>query len=148
MNEIDKHLHTSVRDGIVIIELLDRRIVDTGHIKALNIALDRIVTNHPTASLVLVFDRVENLSSSMLSVLIALAGRLRQLGCELRLAGVSDELRIIFKMSKLDRKPRLAGVSDELRIIFKMTKLDRVLALDDDVETALSHLPRPHTRSA
>ncbi len=126
MNKIEKHLHTSVRDGIVIIELLDRRIVDSGHIKALSIALDRIVTNHPTASLVLAFDRVENLSTTMLSTLIALTGRLRHLGCELR----------------------LASVSDELRGIFKMTKLDRVLTLDADVETALSHLLRPHTRSA
>ena len=126
MNKIDKHLHMSVRDGIVIIELLDRRIVDTGHIKALSIALDRIVANHPTASLVLAFDRVENLSTNMLSALTVLAVHLRRLGCDLR----------------------LAGVSDELRCIFKKTKLDRVLALDADVETALSHLPRPHTRSA
>ena len=126
MNKIDKHLHTSVRDGIVIIELLDRRIVDSGHIKALSIALDRIVTNHPSASLVLAFDRVEYLSTTMLSALIALASRLRQLGCELR----------------------LAGVSDELHGIFKMTKLDRVLALDADVKTALSRLPHPHARSA
>jgi len=126
VNKIDKHLQTSLRDGIVIIELLDRRIVDSGHIKALSIALDRIVTDHPTASLVLAFDRVENLSTTMLSALIALTGRLRHLGCNLR----------------------LAGVSDELRGIFKMTKLDRVLALDADVETALSNLQHPHARSA
>ncbi len=126
MNKIDKHLQTSVRDGIVIIELLDRRIVDSGHIKALSIAFDRIVTDHPTASLVLAFDRVEYLSTTMLSSLIALASRLRQLGCELR----------------------LAGVSHELHGIFKMTKLDRVLPLDADVETALSYIPRPHARSA
>ncbi len=111
---------------IVIIELLDRRIVDTGHIKALSIALDRIVTNHPAARLVLAFDRVQNLSSTMLSALIALAGLLRRLGFELR----------------------LAGVSDELRGIFKMTGLDCVMALDADVETALSRLPRPLARSA
>ncbi len=126
MNKIDKHLHTSVRDGIVIIELLDRRIVDTGHIKALSIALERIVTNHPAASLVLAFDRVENLSSTMFSALIALASLVRRLGFELR----------------------LAGVSDELRGIFKMTKLDCVMALDADVETALSRLPRPLAHSA
>ena len=126
MKEIDKHLHTSIRDGIVIIELLDRRIVDTGHIKALSIALDRIVTNHPAACLVLAFDRVENLSTTLLSALTALAIRLQHLGCELRLAGVSDEL---------------CG-------IFKMTRLDEVLPLDADVETALSHLPRRLARSA
>ena len=116
MNEIDKHLHMSVRGGIVIIELLDRRFVDTGHIRALSIALDRIVTNHPTANLVLAIDRVEKLSTTMFSALTALVDRLRSLGCELR----------------------LAGVSDELRGIFKMTKLDHVLALDADVETALT----------
>ena len=126
VHEIEKHLSTSVRKGVVIIELLDQRIVDTAHIKALSIALSRITTEHPAANLVLVFDRVENLSTTMLGTLAALVARLRRVGCQLR----------------------LTGVSDELRGIFTMTGLDRVLGMDADIETALNQLPPSLARSA
>ena len=68
------------------------------------------------ARLVIVnFARASYIDSSGLGALVSLGKRLRELGGDLRLAGLSDELRTLFELTRLDALfPLFASTDDAL----------------------------------
>jgi anti-sigma B factor antagonist len=124
-----RHIQVERRQDALVIALLDNRITDSGHVHALHVWIQE-ATEPPqggNANVVMIdFANVEYLSSSMLSVLVALQARLQRQG----------------------RRLVLAGLADTLRSIFRMTKLHRVFDIHDDAAEVIASLPRPLARGA
>lgn len=53
------------------------------------------------------------IDSSGLGVLVSLAKKIREMGGDLRLAGLNDDLRTLFELTKLDTLFRIAESKDE-----------------------------------
>ena len=126
MDITTRHIHARTDTDCIVIELLDRRILEHAHLQALNHELLQIARRAPGRHVIIDFRRVEHFSSAMLSVLVAFLSRLQKIGRELR----------------------LAGISTELRSIFRMTKLHHVFAMHEDSDSARDSLPRPLADSA
>lgn len=120
------HLHARSQPGVIVIDLLDRRIVEHSHIENVAHELFRVAECDEGPNLIINFEHVEFLSSTMLSVLVALLSTTNKHGGEIR----------------------LAGLSENLQSVFRMTKLINIFLFHDDVDAALADLPRSLAASA
>ena len=126
MDHTTRHLHISSQDNTIIIELLDHRIVDYTLIQSLSKELLQISDCAINHHLIIDFQNVENLSSTMISVLVALKAQMQTLGQQMR----------------------LTGLSKHLLSVFKLTRLNRILGIHADVESALASLAHGLAKSA
>jgi len=55
------------------------------------------------------FDQTGYIDSSGLGVLVSLSKKIREQGGELRLAGLNEDLRTLFELTKLDTLFKIAG---------------------------------------
>ena len=94
----------------ISISILRKSLVDQVEISELGDHLKRVANEFPKNHLVLNFENVEFMSSSALGVII--------------------ETNSLIKSNK--GKLRLVNLSDDLKKIFVMTKLDKVIHIDDD----------------
>ncbi len=62
---------------------------------------------------VLDFLSTEYIDSSGLGVLVSVSKKIREAGGELRLAGLNEDLRMLFELTKLDTLFKICGTSDE-----------------------------------
>jgi anti-sigma B factor antagonist len=58
------------------------------------------------------FSRTGYIDSSGLGVLVSLSRKIRELGGDLRLAGLNEDLHTLFELTKLDTLFRIAGSRD------------------------------------
>lgn len=62
---------------------------------------------------VLDFLSTEYIDSSGLGVLVSISKKIREAGGELRLAGLNEDLRMLFELTKLDTLFRICDTADE-----------------------------------
>jgi anti-sigma B factor antagonist len=92
------------RGKVMIVELLDRRLIDPVQIERIGQQLKELVKNCPIRPLVLMdFHQVEFLSSAAMGVLISLDQRVREKDGQLRLANIHEEIHRLFKLVKLSK---------------------------------------------
>jgi anti-sigma B factor antagonist len=101
-----KYSHLRVRsvDGIAVVGLVDAEIVyEETVVRALSAEFSEILDREGYTRLLLDFQGVRYISSSMLATLAALERKVRQTGGRLRLCGLGPTLRDVFGSSHLDR---------------------------------------------
>jgi anti-sigma B factor antagonist len=99
----------STQGGITIIEIDGQLIV--GNRQALKqMVLDELEKG--TRKVLVDFSRTGYIDSSGLGVLVSLAKRIRELGGELRLANLSDDLQTLFELTKLDTLFQISETRD------------------------------------
>lgn len=92
-------LHVSRQGEVVIVEIegqlivsnrqeLKQRVIDEAEAGARKVVID--------------FERTGYIDSAGLGVLVSLAKRLRELGGDIRLANLNDDLQTLFELTKLD----------------------------------------------
>jgi anti-sigma B factor antagonist len=102
-------LHVSRHGDIVVIEVegqlivgnrqeLKQKVLDESEAGARKILVD--------------FAKTAYIDSSGLGVLVSLAKRLRELGGDLRLANLNDDLQTLFELTKLDTLFQIADTRD------------------------------------
>lgn len=102
-------LHVSRHDSVVIVEIegqlivsnrqeLKQRVLDEAEGGARKILVD--------------FARTGYIDSAGLGVLVSLAKRLRELGGDIRLANLNDDLRTLFELTKLDTLFQIADTRE------------------------------------
>jgi anti-sigma B factor antagonist len=90
---------TKGRDGVTVVQVDGQLIVGNRHeLKDLiQAALDS-----GERKLLVDFSRTGYIDSSGLGALVSISKRIREAGGELRLAGLNDDLRSLFELTKLD----------------------------------------------
>lgn len=107
---------TVSRDGeVVIVEFLDRNILDEAYIQKIGDELDRFIDQSANPKLVLNFKNVDHLSSAALGMLITRRNKISNKDGMLRLAAISDQIVEVFKITKLDKLFHICPTVQEAR---------------------------------
>lgn len=104
--------------AITIVEFLDRRLIDTARIEALGAQIMEMINANPIApgaalKLIISFEKVEYLSSTMLNVLIGIENAVKRAKGQLVLANLDPELQKVFKLMKLDKVMKICKTTDD-----------------------------------
>jgi len=102
MSEQGQRLNVSSEDGVTIVELTDRKILDEVNIMQIGEQLFRIVAEAESPKLVLDFTNVAHMSSSALGVLITLHKRIREKSGKLALCCIQPAIKEIFEITRLN----------------------------------------------
>lgn len=102
MREESPRLNISDVDGVTLVELTDRKILDEVNISQIGEQLNVLVADADAPKLVLDFSRVSHMSSSALGMLITLQKRVREKNGQLRLCGIQPNIREVFVITRLN----------------------------------------------
>ena len=105
---------STTRDGILFVQIEDVRLLDEAKIQKLEQELDTVIDASTETRVVLDFAKVQFMSSSMLGKLV----------------------KTQKKVTSYKAKMKLANVSNEIREVFKITRLDKLFSIEPDVESA------------
>ena len=95
-------LKVTEEDGITIVELQDRKILDEINIMQIGEQLSQLVASADVPKIVLDFANVEHMSSSALGVLITMHKRVREKSGKLALCAIQPTIREIFEITRLN----------------------------------------------
>ena len=101
---------TKGSNGVVVVQVEGQLIVGNRHeLKDLvQAALDR-----GERRLLIDFSRTGYIDSSGLGALVSISKRIREVGAELRLSGLNDDLRSLFELTKLDTLFAITETSEQ-----------------------------------
>ena len=111
MSDLTPRLKTTRNDGIVVVELADRKILDEAVIGEIAEQLYALVAEADVPKLVLDFQNVSHMSSGALGMLITLHKRIRERNGALRLCNISESIYEVFVITRLNE---VFKVSDSL----------------------------------
>ena len=110
---VQLRLRVETLDNVVILHLLDRRVFDEKEVREVGEQIQAALPAGPGAINVIVdFNKVEMISSSLLGKLILLLRRVETSGGRLRMCELNPTIQAIFRTSNLDR---LFGIDRDLR---------------------------------
>ncbi|TWT41635.1 STAS domain-containing protein [Botrimarina hoheduenensis] len=96
-------ISTSLRDGVLVIQVQDQRLLDESQIGKVDQEITAVIEKSEQDRVVFDFSAVQFMSSSMLGKLVAAHKRLKGFKAKLKLAGLSSDIREVFKITKLDK---------------------------------------------
>lgn len=96
-------ISTTTKDGILIIRFDDQRLLDEGRIGQVDQEVTAVIEKSEQDRVVFDFSPVQFMSSSMLGKLVAAHKKLKGFKAKLKLAGLSDDIREVFKITRLDK---------------------------------------------
>jgi anti-anti-sigma factor len=102
MQEQSPRLRVSSEEGVTVVELTNRKILDEMNIAQLGEQLNALATRDEKPRLVLDFSEVSHMSSSALGMLITLHKRVRENDGHLRLAGIQPAIYEVFVITRLN----------------------------------------------
>jgi anti-sigma B factor antagonist len=103
MAERGGHLNVSVEgDGITVVELMDKKILDEVSIAHIGDQLNALVAESTLPKFVLDFAMVGQMSSSALGMLITLHKRIREKNGQMRLCGIRPSIYEVFSITRLN----------------------------------------------
>lgn len=100
-------------DDIIVIELLDRRLIDPVHIEQLGEHIKELVNAAALPRVVISFAKVEYLSSTALNILIELDNVIKRKGGRMCLADLHPDLQKVFSLMKLTKVMQICKSTDE-----------------------------------
>ena len=118
MSEIQPRIRVNHQNGVTVVDLLDKEILDEMTINNISESLFAVIEEHSPIKLVLDFKQVNHLSSSALGTLI----------------------RLNKKIDNDQGQFRLCSIKPELYQIFVITKLNKVFQIFDDLDAATAGL--------
>lgn len=98
----DEYYATREIDGVLVVVFRQAQILDAVTIERMAARLKELIDGSEADRMVCDFSHVTYLSSSALGMLIGLQRRITQKGGSMKLAGVNDEIREVFEITKLD----------------------------------------------
>jgi len=113
-----RRLNIEETDGIVVVNFIDKKILDEQNIQAIGDELFKLVDELKHKKILLNFGNVEFLSSAALGKLITMNK----------------------KVAAAKGKLALCSISKDIREVFEITKLDKLFTIKDDEQSALAHL--------
>jgi len=98
-----QRLQVTQQDDVVVVEFVDRKILDAASIQQLGGELFSVVDSRPEIRLVLDFSKVEFMSSAALGKLVLLEKEVRKKGGKIRLCQIRPEIYEVFQITNLHR---------------------------------------------
>jgi len=106
-------LNVSSEEGVTIVELTDRKILDELSISQIGERLQGLIAKEDDPKFVLDFRNVGHMSSSALGMLITLHKRIREKNGQLRLAGIQPPIYEVFAITRLNEIFQICGSREE-----------------------------------
>lgn len=94
---------SEAKDGILVIVVRDPRLIEDSVLEALERDVLELVDKSSEERVIIDFSRVEFMSSSMLGKLVKINKKCKEYKAKLKLAGLTDEIKQVFKITKLDK---------------------------------------------
>ena len=102
MEDKSPRLKLTEKDGVAVIELVDRKILDEATISEISEQLYAVAARSPRPRVVLDFANVSHMSSSALGMLIRLHKRITEKGGALRLCNIRPSIYEVFVITRLN----------------------------------------------
>lgn len=96
-------ISSQVRDKILFIQVKDPRLVDETVLEQLESDISELIDKTDEERVVIDFSPVQFMSSSMLGKLVKIHKKCKEYKAKLKLSGVSDDIREVFKITRLDK---------------------------------------------
>ncbi len=103
MSQELSHLIVSFEDGILLVELTDRRIVEHDTVAEIGEQLISLLEQRPGLRVLLNFAAVHQMSSSALGFLVSFAKKLDATGGQLKLCNILPQIYQAFVITRLHR---------------------------------------------
>jgi anti-sigma B factor antagonist len=110
----------TIRD-VTIVNFQDASILDTAQIEQIGEQLYDLVDGRARRKIVLDFTKVRFLSSSALGILITLRKKADAIKGQIALCALREEIREVFKITKLEKVFKIYGNEDEALLSFGVT---------------------------
>jgi anti-sigma B factor antagonist len=98
---------------VVVVELVDRKILDESNISQISAQLAGLAAKEARPNFVLDFLNVSHMSSSALGMLITLHKRVREKSGQLRLCNIRPSIYEVFVITRLNEVLRICPTRDE-----------------------------------
>jgi anti-sigma B factor antagonist len=110
----DSRLRVKKIDTVTHIEFVDRSILDEANIQKIGEEIARIIETETKPKLLISFANVDHLSSSALSMLIAINSKMKApKNGELRLANIDPQLYEVFVITRLNKLFKIHPTTEE-----------------------------------
>jgi anti-sigma B factor antagonist len=96
-------LNSYAKDGILTVLFMDARILDETKLEELGKDLIDLINKTSEDRVILDFRNVQFMSSSMLGKLVLVQKKCKEFKAQLKLCGISSDIREVFKITKLDK---------------------------------------------
>ncbi|NOS99177.1 MAG: STAS domain-containing protein [Phycisphaerales bacterium] len=116
MPAAESHINVTKRDGVDVVEFVDRKILDELSISELGDQLRTVADATPAVRLILDFARVEHLSSAALGMLITLDKLVKERNGKLRLCNINPQIFEVFKITRLNKMFEIRKSVDDAMI--------------------------------
>ncbi|MFP3937406.1 MAG: STAS domain-containing protein [Phycisphaerae bacterium] len=113
MAEQSSGLKVSTEDGVTVVELTHRKILDEINISQIGERLNGLVSEAEKPKLVLDFAHVSHMSSSALGMLITVHKHIREKDGALRLCNIQSSIYEVFVITRLNEIFQIAGSREE-----------------------------------
>jgi anti-sigma B factor antagonist len=121
MADQDSKLLVQNRGGVTVVSFLDFSVLDRAEIDAIGDELVNLVDQHGKKRLLINFEGVDYLSSTMLGKLIVVHKRVMQHHGQLKLCGIKPSIREVFEITKLDKVFDIYEDEDDAMSDFRST---------------------------
>lgn len=119
MSQEESRLRVQRQDGVVMVEFIDRNILDEANIQMIGQELFAIVDAEQDPKLLLSFSNVDHLSSSALGTLITINTKIKNKEGQLRLANIDRQIYEVFVITRLNQLFQISDTTDEARASFE-----------------------------
>lgn len=99
----DSRLRIRRQDAIMIVEFVDRNILDEANIQAIGDEISQLVEGDAKPKLLISFANVDHLSSAALGTLITINNKVRAKGGQMRLAEIDPQIYEVFVITRLNK---------------------------------------------
>jgi anti-sigma B factor antagonist len=113
MIETKANLTIRQQDGVTVVELQDRKILEEMAISRIGEKLGQLVEEQTRAKLLLDFRNVEHLSSAALGMLITLHKQLAEKQGQLALANIHPQIYEVFKITRLNKLFNIQSTTED-----------------------------------
>lgn len=113
MDKPSSHLRIKRSDHVVVVEFVDRKILEEMMIQEIGDEVNRLVESEPRIRLLLDFNSVDHLSSAALGMLITLNNKVKEQNGMLRLANINKQIFEVFKITRLNKLFQIYPTSAE-----------------------------------
>lgn len=103
MTTSQSRLRVSHEDGVILVEFIDRNILDEGNIQQIGEEISALIESRPAPKLLISFANVDHLSSAALGTLITILNKIRNKGGQLRLANIDPQIHEVFVITRLNK---------------------------------------------
>jgi len=103
LQQPDMTLNSYAKDGILTVLFMDARILDEAKLEEIGKDLIDLINKSTEERVILDFRNVQFMSSSMLGKLVLVQKKCREFKAQLKMCGISPDIREVFKITKLDK---------------------------------------------